>query len=47
VGFGISKREDVQFLTGRADIAVIGTATLKLIEEQGEEAVGPFIRGLR
>jgi tryptophan synthase alpha chain len=47
VGFGISRREDVQFLTGRADIAVIGTATLKLIEEQGEEAVGPFIRGLR
>jgi tryptophan synthase alpha chain len=47
VGFGISRREDVQFLTGRADIAVIGTATLKLIEEQGEEAVGPFLRSLR
>lgn len=47
VGFGISRREDVQFLSGRADIAVIGTATLKLIEEQGEEAVGPFLRGLR
>jgi tryptophan synthase alpha chain len=47
VGFGISRREDVQFLTGKADIAVLGTATLKLIEEQGEEAVGPFLRELR
>ena len=47
VGFGISRREDVAFLTGQADIAVLGTATIKLIEEQGEAAVGSFIRGLR
>jgi len=47
VGFGISSREDVQTLTGRADLAVIGTATIRLVEEQGPEAVGPFIAGLR
>jgi tryptophan synthase alpha chain len=47
VGFGVSKREDVRFLTGKADIAVIGTATIKLLEEQGEKAVGPFLAGLR
>lgn len=47
VGFGISRREDVASLTGKADIAVIGTATIRLIEEKGEQAVGDFIRGLR
>jgi len=47
VGFGISTREDVKYLTGQADIAVIGTATIRLVEEQGPEAVGAFITGLR
>jgi len=47
VGFGISTREDVGYLTGKADIAVIGTATIRLVEEKGAEAVGPFIAGLR
>jgi len=47
VGFGIAGRDDVAFLEGRADIAVIGTRTIKLVEEEGEEAVGPFISGLR
>ncbi|MDR9501621.1 MAG: tryptophan synthase subunit alpha [Desulfurivibrionaceae bacterium] len=47
VGFGISCREDITFLTGRADIGVIGTATINLVDAQGPEAVGPFIAGLR
>jgi tryptophan synthase alpha chain len=47
VGFGISSREDVKYLTGQADIAVIGTATIRMVEERGPEAVGPFIAGLR
>ena len=47
VGFGISRKEDVDFLTGKADIAVIGTKTINLVAEQGVEAVGPFIAGLR
>lgn len=47
VGFGISSREDVRILTGKADLAVIGTATIRLVEEKGPEAVGPFIAGLR
>lgn len=47
VGFGIGSREDVALLAGRADIAVIGTATIRLVEEKGIEAVGPFIAGLR
>jgi tryptophan synthase alpha chain len=47
VGFGIRSKEDVDFLAGKADIAVIGTETIRLVDEQGAEAVGPFIAGLR
>jgi len=47
VGFGIRSREDVDFLVGKADIAVIGTETIRLVDEKGAEAVGPFIAGLR
>jgi tryptophan synthase alpha chain len=47
VGFGIRSKEDVEFLTGKADIAVIGTETIRLVDEKGAEAVGPFIAGLR
>ncbi|WP_448872080.1 tryptophan synthase subunit alpha [Desulfobulbus propionicus] len=46
VGFGISSRDDVAMLQGKADMAVIGTATIKLVDAQGPEAVGPFIAGL-
>ena len=47
VGFGIRSKEDVDFLTGKADIAVIGTETIRMVDEEGTEAVGPFIAGLR
>jgi len=47
VGFGIRSREDVDFLAGKADIAVIGTETIRLVDKKGAEAVGPFIAGLR
>lgn len=47
VGFGIRAKKDVDFLTGQADIAVIGTETIRLVDEKGVEAVGPFIAGLR
>lgn len=46
VGFGISTAEDVALLKGKADMAVIGTATIKLVDQKGPEAVGPFIASL-
>jgi len=46
VGFGIKERANVDFLRGKADIAVIGTETIRLVEEQGISSVGGFIRGL-
>ncbi|HEJ83719.1 MAG TPA: tryptophan synthase subunit alpha, partial [Desulfobacteraceae bacterium] len=35
VGFGIKDREDVSFLKGKADVAVIGTRAIRLMEEEG------------
>ena len=47
VGFGIQNREDVDALRGKADMAVIGSRTIKLVDSEGPEAVGPFIAALR
>jgi len=47
VGFGIRSRADVDQLLGKADIAVIGSETIRIVEERGPEAVGPFLAGLR
>ncbi|BHH83744.1 tryptophan synthase subunit alpha [Desulforhopalus sp. 52FAK] len=47
VGFGIQDKDDVETLKGKADIAVIGSQTIRLVDEKGTEAVGPFIAGLR
>ena len=47
LGFGVKDAEDVALLKGRADLAVIGTQTIRVMEEQGVDAVRGFIEGLR
>ncbi|MCP3952128.1 MAG: tryptophan synthase subunit alpha [Desulfobacterales bacterium] len=47
LGFGVKSRADIDFLKGRADIAVIGTQTIRLVDDAGVEAVTGFIEGLR
>ena len=47
VGFGVKEKADVDFLRGKADIAVIGSETLRVLERGGVAAVGPFLSGLR
>ncbi len=47
VGFGIKDRQDVDFLKGKADIAVIGSQTIRLVEEKGVASVGDFVRGVQ
>jgi tryptophan synthase alpha chain len=47
VGFGIRGREDVDHLRGKADIAVIGSETIRIVDEHGPEAAGLFLAGLR
>jgi tryptophan synthase alpha chain len=46
VGFGVKDRADVDFLQGKADIAVIGSETIRIIDEFSIDAAGEFIRKL-
>jgi tryptophan synthase alpha chain len=47
LGFGIKKKSDMDFLKGKADIAVIGSQAIRVMEQEGVAAVENFIRGLR
>ena len=47
LGFGVKDKADIDFLTGQVEIAVIGTQTIRVVEEKGIAAVGDFIGGLR
>ncbi len=46
VGFGVKEKADVEYLKGKADIAVIGSQTIRVVEEKGPEAAGDFIRSV-
>lgn len=46
VGFGVKTREDINFLRGKADIAVVGSETIKVMEKEGVKGVKPFIETL-
>lgn len=47
VGFGVKEPQDVDFLRGKADVAVVGSETLRVLERGGLAAVGPFLSSLR
>ncbi|MFQ5484071.1 MAG: tryptophan synthase subunit alpha [Desulfobacterales bacterium] len=47
VGFGVKSKSDVDFLKCKADIAVIGSETLRMVEQKGIASVKDFIRSLR
>lgn len=46
VGFGVSSREDIDFIRENGDIAIIGTAALKAWENGREEALNRFFDDL-
>ena len=46
VGFGLKAKADIDFLVGKADIAVVGSQTIREVEQKGVDATGPFIRSL-
>lgn len=46
VGFGVSSKEDIDFLRNRADMAIIGTAALKAWEEGRDQGLKSFFAGL-
>ncbi len=47
VGFGVKNIADVEYLKGRADIAVIGSETIRIVNHQGPGAVSGFLKALR
>ncbi len=47
LGFGVKNKADVEFLKGKVDIAVVGSETIRLIDEAGVDAVGEFIENLK
>jgi tryptophan synthase alpha chain len=47
LGFGVKNNADVKAITGKVEIAVVGSETLRVLERDGAEAVRPFIESLR
>jgi tryptophan synthase alpha chain len=47
VGFGVKSKRDVDFLRGKADIAVVGSESIRVLEKDGVDAVGDFLTTLR
>ena len=47
LGFGVKERAAVDALRGKADIAVVGTQTIHVLEAHGIDAVGRFVASLR
>lgn len=47
VGFGVKSPADIAFLRGKADIAVVGSESLRLLEQHGVARVKEFLAGLR
>ncbi|MBU0986001.1 MAG: tryptophan synthase subunit alpha [Proteobacteria bacterium] len=47
LGFGVKDKSDVDFLKGKVDIAVIGSQTIRLVDQAGVAVVGEFIKNLR
>jgi tryptophan synthase alpha chain len=47
VGFGVKERGDVEALRGKAEIAVVGTQTIRVLEAGGVRAVRDFVGSLR
>jgi len=46
VGFGLRDRAEIDFLRGKADIAIVGSETLRVLDSFGVPGVGVFLRGL-
>ncbi|MEW6380765.1 MAG: tryptophan synthase subunit alpha [bacterium] len=46
MGLGISRREDLDYLRGKVDIAVIGSAILRTFEQGGYQALQSFLEKL-
>ncbi len=46
VGFGVSSKDDIDFLRGRADMVIIGTAALRAWEDGGADGLRSFFSSI-
>jgi tryptophan synthase alpha chain len=46
VGFGVKNKTDINYLKGKADIAVIGSETIRIVDKKGIKATFDFIKSL-
>ncbi len=46
VGFGVKDKKDIGYLKGKADIAVVGSETIRIVNTKGAEAVKDFVKNL-
>ncbi len=46
LGFGVRDRNDMAYLCGKVDMAVVGSETLRIVDSKGVAAVAPFIHQL-
>jgi tryptophan synthase alpha chain len=46
VGFGLKDRKDVDFVRGKAEIAIVGSESLRVLNQSGVRAAGDFIKTL-
>lgn len=47
LGFGIKERADVDAVTGLVDIAIVGSESIRVMDNEGLEGIERFIRSLR
>jgi tryptophan synthase alpha chain len=46
VGFGLKSKSDMDFVRGKVDVAIVGSESLRILNESGVRAVGEFIQTL-
>jgi tryptophan synthase alpha chain len=46
VGFGLKSKSDVDFVRGKVDVAIVGSESLRVLDESGVRGVGEFIQTL-
>ena len=46
VGFGVKDQGDIDFLRGKADIAVVGTQSIRVLDEKGVPGIRAFVGSL-
>lgn len=47
LGFGVQNRADVAAITGKVEIAVVGSESLRILDRNGVDGIKPFITSLR